>query len=307
MTHQERRLRKYFEEKRRWHEQRAAREAQEAPAGYPEGMVAGIRGRDCEIIAGNRLRLRTRGHQLAPGDRVLYSGRGVEHVLPRRTTLARTDGAEGARVLAANIDIVGVVASCGEPPLRPGLLDRYLIAIRRGGADPLLCINKWDLSTAQEQALLRPYEEMGVSVLRCSARTGSGLDELRSRLAGKLCVFTGHSGVGKSSLLNALAPGLALRTGAVREATGKGQHTTTTSSLHDAGDGIRIIDTPGVREFGIGVLAPDEMHEFGGYAELCRFRDCTHTHEPGCAVKAAVEIGDIAETRYRAYLRLRQV
>jgi ribosome biogenesis GTPase len=307
LTHQERKFRKWVEEKRRWHERRAGREEQSSVGNCAEAQVSAVWGHECELIAGShRRRARVRGHQAVPGDRVRYSERGVEGILPRRTTLARTDPARPSReqVLAANIDVVAVVGSFGEPPLRPGLFDRYLVAIQRGGAEPLLCVNKADLLTTAERGLLAPYEALGVPLLLCSAFTGSGLAELRARLEGRLCVFTGHSGVGKSSLLNALAPGLEQRTAALSEAGGKGRHTTTASSLHELGCGIRIIDTPGIREFGIGLAAPGEMIEFDAYAGQCRFRNCAHTHEPGCAVKDAVARGEIPRARYESYLKL---
>jgi len=307
LTHQERKFRKCVEEKRRWHERRASRDEHSSSGNRSEAQVSAVWGRECELMAdGHRQRAHMRGHEAVPGDRVLYTERGVERILPRRTTLARTTPGQPhrQRVLAANIDLVAVVASFGEPPLRPGLIDRYLVAIQRGGAEPLLCVNKADLLTAAERELLTPYEALGVPVLLCSTVTGAGLTELRAKLKGKLCVFTGHSGVGKSSLVNALAPGLDLRTGTVTESTGKGRHTTTASSLYELGCGIRIIDTPGIREFGIGLADADDMVEFGAYAGQCRFRNCTHTHEPGCAVKEAVDRGDIPRARYESYLRL---
>jgi ribosome biogenesis GTPase len=303
----ERSIYKHLEEKRRWHERREARAAEgETIGNIPEATVAAVLGAICEIVVdGGRRRIRTRGRAVAPGDRVLYSRHGVEHILPRRTVLARYTGSgRGERVLAANIDAVVLVASFGNPPLRPGLIDRYLIAIARGGAQPLICVNKSDQSTAQERALIAPYEALEIPVLLCSAHTGEGLEDLRRQLAAKLCVFTGHSGVGKSSLLNALSPRLALETAEVSGATGKGRHTTTAASLHEIGDGIRVIDTPGIREFGVQPLPADEVAEFAAYAPLCRFRDCTHTHEPECAVKAAVASGRIPEIRYEAYRKL---
>ena len=302
MTHSERELRKWMEEKRRWHQRRESRVEHVSTDNYPQAQVSAVWARECELIAaGGRLRARLRGHEAVPGDHVLYSERGLEHILPRRTTIARVDR-RGQQVFAANIDVVTVVASFQEPPLRPGLLDRYLLAVQRGGAEPLLCVNKSDLATPAERELLLPYE-----VVLCCARTGEGMDDLRARLAGKLCVFTGHSGVGKSSLLNALAPELGLRTGVISEASGKGRHTTTTSALYELGNGARVIDTPGIREFGIAIAAADEMPEFDTYAGRCRFRDCVHSQEPGCAVKAAVDRGEIPRARYDSYLKLRSL
>ena len=246
---------------------------------------------------------------IAPGDTVaLVAGNRVKRVLPRRTFLSRPDPINPRRekVVAANMDIVVVVAAVADPPLHPGLIDRYLIAIERGGADAAICINKCELGDldAIERAL-QPYRALGVPVVVCSARTGAGIDELRAVIAGKLCVFVGHSGVGKSSLLNALLPGAGATTGAVSNVTGKGQHTTTRSQIYDLLDGARVIDTPGVREFGLWKLDPAEVrlyfHDFDEAAAKCRFADCTHLHEPDCMVRTQVEAGVIPPARYQRY------
>jgi ribosome biogenesis GTPase len=226
----------------------------------------------------------------------------VLSVLPRTTVLARNDprNPRNERPLAANVDIVVIVASVHSPPLRTGLIDRYLIATQNGGMTPVVVVNKIDLlQNEQELDELKAYQDIGVPVVLCSTCDGRGLEELRKLLEGKTCVFTGHSGVGKSSLANALMPALELRTGEVEY---KGRHTTTTSSLHELPGGTRIIDTPGIREFGLfGVDAKDLRHffpEFEPYAAHCNFNDCTHTHEPVCAVR------DANLPRYGAYLRI---
>jgi ribosome biogenesis GTPase len=298
LTRQEREIRKWLEEKRRWHERRQQRAAGATGAHSGKGIVAGVNAGICEV---DGKRVRTRGFSVVVGDEVLYSVRGVERVLPRRTELARA-----GHVIAANIDVVVIVASFLSPPLRPGLIDRYLVAVRRGGCEPLLCVNKCDRKTAPEVELLAPYEAL-VPVVLCSALTGEGLDTLRDRLRGRVCVFSGHSGVGKSSLVNALAPGLELKTGTVIEATSKGRHTTSASSLADIGDGIRVIDTPGIREFAIEPVTAHEFPEFERFAPFCRFRDCTHTHELECAVRQGVAGGVIPRARYEAYVKLAEI
>ncbi len=283
----------------------------QAPATV-EGLVIGIGpGFCCVIVAGAERNCRSLAG-LAVGDRVLVSDRGrVERILPRTTTLSRHDphNPRIERVIAANIDAAVIVCSLKAPPLRPGLIDRYLIAIERGGASPVLCVNKIDLLESDaDLASLEPYRELGLPVFLCSARTGEGLDPLLDSLAGKLCVFAGHSGVGKSSLLNAIHPDLGLATRAVSEVTEKGRHTTSASTLYRLPNGARIIDTPGIREFGLFELTREELHaffhEFDAYASHCAFSDCSHTHEPRCGVRAAVEHGLIPASRYATYQRL---
>lgn len=242
-------------------------------------------------------------------------GRIVTAVEPRRTKLSRPDPGNRhlERVLAANIDVVVMVVSVLEPPLHPRIIDRFLIAIQFGGAEPLLCVNKvdrLDSRTLQERELakLEPYDAMGLPVLLCSAESGFGVEELRTRLSGRLCTFVGHSGVGKSSLINALAPGLGLETGAVSEGYGRGTHTTVASTLHELPDGLRIVDTPGVRSFGLPKLDADDLltyfPEFASYASGCRYRNCRHAREPDCAVREASESGRLSRYRHETYLRL---
>jgi ribosome biogenesis GTPase len=258
---------------------------------------------------------------LAVGDRVCVarppeaSLPRVEEVLPRSTTLSRLDPGPGRpieRVIAANIEAVLVVVAARRPALRLRLIDRYLIAVERGGAQPIVCLAKVDLLAPQELEelfeKLDPYREVGVTVVPCSTVTGVGLSGLRSELAGRTCVLVGQSGVGKSSLLNALEPGLGLATREISESVGKGRHTTTSSRMLHLGSGTRVIDTPGIREFGLWNLSRQELrwyfHEFDQPSEHCRFSDCSHLHEPECAVRSAVTAGEIAEARYDSYRRL---
>jgi ribosome biogenesis GTPase len=246
---------------------------------------------------------------VAPGDFVaLVEGQRVKRILPRRTFLSRPDPGNHRleRVVAANMDIVVIVVAVANPPLHPGLIDRYLIAIERGGADAAICVNKAELGDRDAvETALEPYRSLPAPIVICSAHTGDGLDQLRAIVAGKLCAFVGHSGVGKSSLLNALLPGAGAATGLVSETSGKGQHTTTRSQIYDLTDGARVIDTPGVREFGLWKLDPAEVrlyfHDFDEAAAKCRFADCTHLHEPDCMVRAQVEAGVIAPARYQRY------
>jgi ribosome biogenesis GTPase len=278
-----------------------------------EGLVSEIGPGFCTVLAGAYPCQCRTVPGIAIGDRVLFrpERRRVVRIVPRRMALSRPDpgNPHRQRVLAANVDIVVNVVSLKDPPLRPGLIDRFLIAIERSGADPLLCVNKCDLLESEEDlAPLRPYQETGVPVVLCSAATGEGTDLLADALAGKACVFAGHSGVGKSSLLNALSPGLDLATGAVSEHRHKGRHTTSSSSMHFLPNGAVVIDTPGIREFGLWQAGPEEVrssfHEFDRWSAGCAFPDCSHVHEPRCAVKEAVEAGQIPRARYAAFRRI---
>ncbi len=252
---------------------------------------------------------------LAPGDRVYVEFEEedafVRGVAPRRTTLSRPAGEHDRiqrQVIASNIDLLVVVAAAAQPPFRPGLVDRYLIAAEIGGVTPVLCLNKTDLA-ASEPEDLRIYRELGLTVCLTSCATGQGLDGLREILQGKTAVLSGHSGVGKSSLLNCLDPELGLHTREVSGQTLKGKHTTTLARLYEIDGGIRVIDTPGIRSLGLWRVTPAEVSfYFPEIAELsagCRYRNCTHVHEPECGVKSAVEGGALSRGRYESYTRIR--
>lgn len=255
---------------------------------------------------------------LAVGDRVRFAVEDgvarLEAVLPRRTVLARPDPlhAHRQRLIAANVDVVIHVVSLKSPPLRPRLIDRFLIAIQRGGARPVLCVNKVDLLDAEEREAelpkLEPYLDLDVPIIGCSTKTGEGLEQLRAEVEGKMAALVGHSGVGKSSILNALDQSLQLATNTLHRKRGTGRHTTSASTLYDFGNGTCLIDTPGIREFGLWDLDRDTLRdyfpEFEEPSELCRFTNCTHVHEPDCEVKERVEQGAINRARYETYARL---
>lgn len=252
---------------------------------------------------------------LAPGDRVQIEDTGqgptVTGVAPRKTSLMRLGGVHARikrQVLAANIDELVIVAAVKNPLFSPGLVDRFLIAAQQGGVEPVLCFNKIDLAEPPEE-FLSLYKELEIPVYCTSCETGEGIEELEDCLAGKLCVFSGHSGVGKSSLLNAMDPELQLLTREVSEATRKGRHATTAGALYRLHRDIRVIDTPGIRALGLWGLSPEEVSlyfpELAEESLQCKFRNCTHIHEKDCAVKVAVGEGRIARARYESYQRIR--
>jgi ribosome biogenesis GTPase len=232
----------------------------------------------------------------------------LSRILPRRTKLSRPDvgNSNVERVIVANVDVVAIVVSVVSPPLHPRLIDRYLIAIQRGGARAILLVNKIDLLEHKEDlGLLDPYRQL-LPVYVCSCETGEGIQLIRDVLRDSVTAFVGHSGVGKSSVMNALYPELDRDTGDVMRGYGRGAHTTTASQLFDVAGGTRLIDTPGIRSFGLWKMEPGELKwyfpEFEGIQ--CRFNDCSHSHEPGCGVRNAVDAGDVHAARFDTYLRL---
>lgn len=254
---------------------------------------------------------------LAVGDRVsvteLNQEQGViEGVAERRSKLSRLSPGRGGhfeQILVTNVDYIVIVMAAYKPDFNLRRLDRFLVAANDGNCTPVLCINKIDLVPRQEvEPELEIYVSGGLRVLYTSAQDGTGIDELAALLQGSVSALVGSSGVGKSSLINAVDPGLGLRTKQIRERFYKGSHTTTSAELLSLEQGGYVVDTPGLREFGLWHKADksvaDAFEEFEDYAENCRFRNCTHTHEPGCAVRAAVEAGEIDEDRYISYAKL---
>lgn len=254
------------------------------------------------------------------GDRVavapLPDGSGmIERVEPRRSKFSRRQpGPRGSwreDLLVANVDQVIVVFACADPPPHVRLIDRFLVVAEANEVDAVLVANKVDLvGEPAARHVFGPYEDIGYAVEYVSARAGIGVDRLRDRLAGRVSVVTGPSGVGKSTLLNAVQPGLHLATGEVSEALHKGRHTTVSAELievHGPAGGW-VADTPGLRELGLFAIPPEDLAwcfpEMRPFLGGCAFRDCSHLHEPRCAVRAAVQGGEVSEARYDSYRRL---
>ena len=240
------------------------------------------------------------------GDRVRFTplegGQGaLDEILPRKN--------EFYRPAVANIDLLVVVASQAVPATDPFLIDRVVAIAESRGCDSLICVNKCDLEPGED--LLQTYRRAGFRTIRISAWTGEGIGELRQAISGKVCAFTGNSGVGKSSILNALEPAMALETGEVSDKLGRGRHTTRHVELYRLSCGALAADTPGFSSFDVDrmELARKEtiqyaFREFAPYLGKCRFQDCAHGKEKGCAVAEAVRAGAIPASRYQSYLRL---
>jgi ribosome biogenesis GTPase / thiamine phosphate phosphatase len=254
---------------------------------------------------------------VAAGDRVRISRPErsepiVESVLPRRTWISRAGGRGTGQeqIIVANPDRLVAVTSADEPGFRPRLLDRILVTAERGGVPAIVVVNKIDLAPDrapfEEWAAL--YRGIGYSFVLASARTGENVAELRDQIGSGITVVTGQSGVGKSSLLSAIIPGLDLLAAPVTEKTGKGQHTTTRVTLHPFGAGAFLADSPGVRSFALAEpVGPDlslRFREMLPFIDACKFRDCLHLDEPECAVREALARGDIDRRRYESYERM---
>lgn len=287
-------------------------------------IVAQMYGQTVLVWDGERMlaatlaqRLRSRGERgpvgITVGDDV-----DVEHdrsgalavvsVAPRRTQLARMGGSgRDVQVVAANAEQALIVSSAAEPPFRHGLVDRWALLARRGGIEPVLCLNKIDLVTSEDAERMIAEAAIPLRRVFVSVKTGAGMEELRGLLRERVSVMVGHSGVGKSSLLHRLVPEELIVTGALSVKSGKGRHTTSSARLYAIPDGGLVIDTPGVRSVALGETTASEVANVFpeiGEAPPCRFHTCTHRMEPGCSVLAGVEGGAIPRNVYARYRKL---
>lgn len=276
---------------------------------------------DQEVICRLRGRLKQgemEGDLVAIGDKVTISlheeGEGlIDDVHERKAVFARTRTGikrDFRQIILANPDQIVAVFACAEPEPHQRMLDRFLVVAEKQGIETLIVANKVDLvSSSGAKKIFGIYEDLGYPVVYTSALTGQGVDALRLALRDKISALMGPSGVGKSSLLNAIQPELGLHVREVSEATSKGMHTTRVRQLFPLNGGGYVADTPGIRTLALWDTEPEELDayfiEMRHLVSACQFNDCTHTHEPGCAVRQAVEKGEITPERYHSYLRMR--
>ncbi len=282
------------------------------------GPLVRVQVGDDTIVVASRRRLNWEGGtpsaaRLVVGDGVTLEMQGEDGVIvavhARRNSLLRKAPSKNrAQILAANVDQALLVFAALEPEPKPGLLDRFLVACRLAEIEAVITINKVDQGVEKVDRWLHTYEELGYRVLRVSARTGWGLGVFKRLLVDRTTLFCGPSGAGKSSLLNAVYPGFRLKVGSLSESTGKGRHTTSMAELMPLPYGGFVVDTPGLREFGVWEAKTEELEaafpEIASRAGSCRFPDCTHQHEPECAIREAVESGEIDPGRLASFLKI---
>lgn len=238
----------------------------------------------------------------------------ITHIHDRKNYIVRksVNLSKQTHIIASNIDLVFLLVTINNPATTTSFIDRFLVTAEAYSIEAVLIFNKIDTYTEEtldEQLYLQYiYSEIGYKCLRVSALEGNGIKELKSLMHEKVCMFSGHSGVGKSTLINAIEPSFNLKTSQISDAHQQGQHTTTFAEMFDLNFGAKIIDTPGIRGFGVVDMQPDEISdyfpEFFKLKEKCKFNNCLHKDEPNCAVKAALENDELAWSRYKSYIQI---
>ncbi len=299
-------------------QQQLVEDARAQDASTRRGVVISRFGKQADVEDAEQPDVQFRCHirpsidSLVAGDRIAWLPEGEAGVVlareERRSALQRPDAQGRLRVVAANLDRL-VVVLAPEPAPHPNLLDRYLVAAEDAGIEAIVLVNKGDLPGAAGLYLgLAPYERIGYTLLRASARDAASMDALRTMLSGHATAFVGQSGVGKSSLIAALLPGESLRIGNLSVAEAKGRHTTTAARLYHLPQGGDLIDSPGIREFSLAFLEPARIaggfREFRPFLGRCRFSDCPHRDTPGCALREAVASGEVSAARLASYLQI---
>lgn len=274
----------------------------------------------CKIKGNFRLRGIKTTNPIAIGDRVLFDRDEIHEngliyeILERRNCIIRKsiNLSKQTHILAANIDKAIIITSLFEPRTPQGFIDRFLLTAEAYHIPAIIVFNKVDIYDAASLELLdkyrKMYEDIGCETLVCSAQNGDGIEELKARIMGNICLFSGNSGVGKSSIINAMDSSKHLKTGEISTTHKKGKHTTTFAEMVELFEGTFIIDTPGIKEFGMVAFTKEEVSlffpEMVKYRAQCQFNNCIHEHEPKCAVKDAVKRGEIHPLRYKSYLNI---
>ena len=271
---------------------------------------------ECRVKGNFRLKGIRTTNPVAVGDGVTVrdDGEWITAIDPRRNYIIRkaSNLSKQSHILAANIDVALLIVTVARPETSTTFIDRFLASAEAYSVPVVIVFNKTDDLSPEEREtvdyLTLLYTQIGYDVLHISATQGSGIETLKTRMAGKVTLLAGHSGVGKSTLINRLIPGLNVRTAEISEAHGTGMHTTTFSALYDLPEGGSVIDIPGIKGFGTFDMEPEEIaHYFREIFDIgrqCRFDNCTHTHEPGCVVLQAIEAHQIAPSRYQSYLSM---